>query len=286
MGYLADNTSLHYGLDMLGRVQPSWYQCASWVWIAELMRRHPGEIEVFEGVYPAGGTVWFLCRAKSDRERYDPFREVICRINEAGHVDQKHSHQGRGCPVEDGLSAGDDSRFNNLEILFSRTRRAMIRELEECMGLGAVRSTPSTLASTIGPRLIASALSLFLHTKTPLEVRGALYDGVHPLGELTAFPQLTHLSVPDAQFKETVRDLGYSDEAHKQLATLFFLNDIRTGSAEVEEEWAPVAAIDIARGTMFLARSSLNMMQEYVRWEKDIDQMAFHLVTQARRERN
>jgi len=108
------------------------------------MGRHPRGIELFESIYPTWNVALHLCPVKSNRGRCERFSDMTYRSNESGHVDLRHGCEGGRCPHRRWGEQKPDLRFNNLEILFSHTRRAMIPKLEECIGVGAVRSTPST----------------------------------------------------------------------------------------------------------------------------------------------
>jgi len=70
----------------------------------------------------------------------------------------------------------------------------MVQDMEACLGFTPSKETPSTVKSTIGWRVIASALGLTLTTRTPMMVSSLLYDGVLPLTHwLQLFADIAHL---------------------------------------------------------------------------------------------
>ena len=286
MGFLASEPRLHKQVGSLA-VPQHWYQYASWAWIADLWRRHPGKLGLFEGVYPAGGTVWFVFRPGESWGLDEPPHDIVCRIKEDGHVDNFHSHESGRCPIEEDVPQGADMRFNTLDIMFARKPRKLITELESCVGLGGVAKTPPTIAATIGPRVIASALGLLLHSPVPLRVTGALYDGVFPQNQaIRSFPQLQNFVAPLGEDSGSSGSRTVSAENHEHLKTVFVLEDIVSRSEEKSGAYRPpCAAIDIATGTAFLAQSTVNLMEEFTKRDRNIEDVAFDLVQRGRRER-
>jgi hypothetical protein len=286
MGFLASESRLHKQVGRLP-VPHHWYQYASWAWIADLWRRHPGKLGLFEGVYPAGGTVWFVFRPGEGWGLDSPPSDIVCRIKEDGHVDNFHSHESGRCPIEEDAPEGADNRFNTLDIMFAKKPRKLIVELEACVGLGGVAKTPATVAATIGPRVIASALGLLLHTPAPLRVFGALYDGVFPHNDaLRSFPQLQKFVAPLGEDGGSSGSRTVSAENHPHLHSVFLLEDIFSRSGEKTGAYRPpCVAIDIATGTAFLAHSTVNLMEEFTSRGRNIEDVAFDLVQRGRRER-
>ena len=281
MAYLARYQERNKALSDVGRFPTPFAQAGAWYWISELVRRHPGELHVIEGVYPTGdGTVWYLNRVSPQVDGELSLGQVLCRIYELGHVTQTHFDQAEECPVTEKLLDKDDDRFLTIDGALSPEPRLMVKELEECVGLGAVEHTPSTDSTSIGARVIAEAVRLVALTGDPLRVVAGLFDGVSFQRHLFAeFPLLQSI-VSAVDEIGTTGGRGADQKLFIISAPWFFL--LRSEPSGHEQREKPLAAINLDTGLCVLKGSQVDLMKEFRESDRDLTAVALHLVQRAR----
>lgn len=164
-------------------------QALAWQVAAELTRRHPGNLRVVE-THPGGGQydcVTLLARVEGngDVELQGGWRRML-DLNKATPNDHLTHASWSG-----------DERFNWVDVLLcSDLRTQIIEPLERTEGLRSPASTPSTVASTVGVRLLAAFASRVAFTRKPWvllngyldsdggsEVREDLFAALPTIGE-------------------------------------------------------------------------------------------------------
>ena len=286
MAYISTHRKHHEAVGALPLVPGDWKTYGAWRLMAELARRHPGTMLVVEGEYPAGGTVWFLVERPTQPDEDFRASTNLARLNENGHVDTFHRHDQDRCPIEEGLSETDDPRFWTVESVFSPNVRDMVLDMEACLGLSAPGQTPSTVASTIGWRVIAAALGLALHSQKPLRVSGVLYDAVFPQTDLLAFfSGLAHLQDGVLTESSPTANATIERDASNTMSALFVVQDVHNPQKTAEYSRLPVLAIDIIDGIAYFASSQVDLMAEFTKHNRDIDALAWDLLQRGRAER-
>ena len=286
MAYIATHREHHQAVGELPPLPAHWYTYGAWRLLAELARRQPGLMHVVEGEYPAGGTVWFLVERQTEPTTEIVGSPTLARLNETGHVDTSHPHEKGRCPIEEDLVERDDPRLWTVESIFSPRLREMVTDVEGCFGMTAPPETPSTVASTIGWRVIASALGVTLHTQQPLTVSGLVYDGVSPQAHLLeSFSTLRHLRdgivTPDSYWSNA----EIEPVARGQMAALFALRDAFSPHTQTEEPHEPLLFVDIVQGVAHFRSSTVDLMKEFVAHNRNSDAVAWELIQRARAER-
>jgi hypothetical protein len=283
MAYLAEHRRHHQALGQMPRLPDYWYTYGAWRLMTELARRHPGAMHVVEGYYPAGGTLWFLVKSLKDNTEDTVALETLARLNENGHVDMSHRHDHGRCPIEERVTDLDDPRLWTIESVFSPDLRGMVRDMEACLDLTPPGETPSTVRSTIGWRVITSALGLTLTTKTPMMVSSLLYDGVSPQTHwLQLFADIAHLDKAVLTADSDTSHAEIEPGARKMLSALLVLRNALTPQNNSEESRLPFLAVDIAQGLAHLRHSTVDLMREFTHHNRDVDALAWDLIQKSR----
>jgi hypothetical protein len=242
-------------------------------------------MHVVEGQYPAGGTVWFLVESMKESTTDVVASKTLARLNETGHVDMEHRHEHGRCPMEEDVADLDDPRMWTIDPLFSPNLREMVEDMEACLALTPPKETPSTVKSTIGWRVIAAALGLTLHTKTPMSVSGMLYDGVSPQTHwLRLFTDIAHLE------KGVVKKGSYSSsadiepEAQKKMSALMVLWNFPKPQEKLDESQRAVMVVDIVQGLVHFRNYTVDLMKEFTHHNRDVDALAWDLIQRGRAE--
>lgn len=286
MSYISTHRDHHRAVGALPVVPGYWNTFGAWRLMAELARRHPGTMHVVEGEYPAGGTVWFLVERPTQPDEDFRTSPNLARLNEDGHVDTYHRHDEGRCPIEDGLSADDDPRLWTKESVSSPNARDMVLDMESCLALPSPEQTPSTVASTVGSRVIAAALGLSLHTQRPLTVSGVLYDAVSPRTDLLElFSGLAHLIDGVLKPASYTENATIESDARNTMSALFVVHGVRNPKISSEDSGAPLVTIDIVHGVAYFASSQVDLMTEFTKHNRDIDALAWDLLQRGRAER-
>ena len=253
--------------------------------MAELARRHPGAMHVVEGHYPAGGTVWFLVEGMKESTEHVFALGNWARLNATGHVDTFHRHEEGRCPLEEGVTDMDDPRLWTIESVFSRDLRGMVQDMEACLGLTPPKETPSTVTSTIGWRVIASALGLTLNAKTPMTVASLLYDGVSLQTHwLQLFADIAHLEKGVLKEGSYTENAEIDPEAQKKMSALLVLGNAQTPHNKSEESRRPILVVDIVQGLAHFRNSTVDLMKEFAHHNRDVDALAWGLIQKGRAE--
>lgn len=285
MAYLAQHLKTHQALDLLGMAHfpDHWNTYGAWRLMAELGRRHPGELNVVEGYYPAGGTVWFLVRNSSRKSSELDTGSVLIRLNETGHVDITHGHRDERCPIFENLPPLEDPRLWTTESIFSPNPRDMVADIERCLNLNSPSKTPSTVDTTVGWRVIAAALGATMLTKTPISVSGVLYDGVSPRTDLLRlFAGIAHLErgvLTEGSFNSNAE---IEPEARDHMATLFALEDAQLPNRKEDVAGRALCVIDLASGVAHFRDETLDLMNEFRALGRDIDNLAWAMIRRGR----
>jgi hypothetical protein len=285
MAYLAKHRDHHQAIGEIWRLPDYWYTYGAWRLMAELARRHPGAMHVVEGEYPAGGTVWFLVESMKESTKEIFLLRNFAGLNEIGHVDMNHRHEQGRCPVEEGATDLDDPRFWTIESVFSRDLRGMVHDMEACLKLTPPKETPSTVKSTIGWRVIASALGLTLHTRTPMMVSSILYDGVLPeMHWLQLFTAIAALEKRVLKQGTYTADAEIELEAKKKMSALLVLQNAPKPKQNLKESQRAVLVIDIVQGLAHFRNSTVDLMKEFSKHNRDVDALAWDLIQKGRAE--
>lgn len=285
MAYLAQHLKTHQALDLLGMAHfpDHWNTYGAWRLMAELSRRHPGELNVVEGYYPAGGTLWFLVRDSSGKPSEHDTDSVLLRLNETGHVEITHGHRDERCPIFEDLPPLEDPRLWTTESIFSPNLRDMVADIERCLNLKSPSKTPSTVDSTVGWRVIAAALGATVLTKSPMSVSGVLYDGVSPRTDLIRlFAGIAHLErgvVKEGSFHSNAE---IEPDARNHMATLFALEDSQVPNHEEDVGARTLCVIDLASGVAHFRDDTLDLMNEFRTHGRDIDNLAWEIIRKGR----
>jgi hypothetical protein len=285
MTYLAKYRDHHQAIGQIPRLPGYWYTCAAWRLMAELARRHPGLMHVVEGHYPAGGTVWFLVESMKESTEVVAALPKWARLNETGHLETFHRHDKGRCPIEDAVDDIDDPRMWTIDPLFSPNLREMVEDMEACLALTPPRETPSTVKSTIGWRVIASALGLTLHTKTPMSVSGMLYDGVSPQTHwLRLFTDIADLEKGLAKEGSYTSNAEIEPEELKKMSALLVLRNLPKPQEKLDESQRAVLVVDIVQGLVHFRNSTVDLMKEFTHHNRDVDALAWDLLQKGRAE--
>lgn len=272
MTYINEHKALHK-LAEKATLSHSWRDTSSWGLISELVRRQPENetFLIYECPYVAGipHTVWYL-NAPSPQSSQG---ETKIRINNFGHVHiNEHGAAGHRCPINEYMDTRNDSILHALDFILSPNPKQLTLEVEGCYRKGAIlpHQAPATRSNTIGGRVIATSLALFLHTKSPLRVTGYLYDGNDPRTDLVEYfpPLLKEIAenAPDLDQVFFIRE--HAPERH----------DDRSG-----EPGIPIVAIDLKTGMAFTKSTELDLLTAYQGSGRNIESLSFQLVLGARK---
>lgn len=275
MAYLARHLKTHQALDLMGMAHfpDHWNTCGAWRLMAELVRRHPGELNVVEGYYPAGGTVWFLVRTSPSESA------TLLRLNETGHIDITHGHRDDRCPIIEDLPHLEDPRLWTTESIFSPNLREMVADIERCLNLTSPSETPSTVHTSVGWRVIAAALGATMLTKNPMSVSGVLYDAVSPRTDLIRlFAGLAHLEEGVLREGSFHANTEVEPGAREQMASLFALEDAQRPHQEDDVAGRALCVIDLSTGITYFRDHTLDLMNEYRARGRDIDNTAWEII--------
>jgi hypothetical protein len=252
-----------------------WPQYGAWLVLAELARRHPGRFSVIEGNYPAGGTVWFFLENSGD-DASVLARRQIGTFNENGHIDIAHSHPEGRCPISEGVPEGSDQRLLTVAPVVLPGLREIVRDIEECGGIGHPHETPSSVNESIGWRAVSTILGLFLHSTHHLEVNGVLWDGVSPSRlVLENFPALSALTAGVVKWPTSTANAKIEPETAARLSHLVSISETRA-TGEGGPAPFPLLVVDLQRGVAHTRRTSIDLMEEYRIRSRSIESMAFH----------
>ena len=285
MAYLAQHLKTHQALDLLGiaHFPDHWNTYGAWRLMAELSRRHPGELNVVEGYYPAGGTVWFLVRDSSGKSSEHDTDSVLIRLNETGHVEITHGHRDERCPIFEDLPPLKDPRLWTTESIFSPNLRDMVADIERCLNLNRPSKSPSTVNTTVGWRVIAAALGATMLTRSPMSVSGVLYDGVSPRTDLIRlFSGTAHLERGVLREGSFNSNAEIEPEARDHMATLFVLEDAQLPKQKENAASRALCVIDLATGVAHFRDETVNLMKEFRALGRDIDNLAWEIIRRGR----
>lgn len=285
MAYLAKHLKTHQALDLFGMAHfpDHWNTYGAWRLMTELARRHPGQLNVVEGYYPAGGTLWFLVRDSSKDSAEQDSASVLLRLNETGHVDITHGHRDERCPIFENLPPLEDPRLWTTESIFSPNLRGMVADIERCLNLDSPSKTPSTVNTTVGWRVIDAALGATMLSKSPMSVSGVLYDGVSPRTDLIRlFTGLAHLERGVLREGSFYSNAEIEPGARKQMASLFALEDAPRPHQEEGVDRRALCVIDLSTGTTYFREETLDLMDEFRASGRDVDSVAWEILKRGR----
>ena len=141
-------------------------EAAAWRIAAELVRRHPDDLVVIE-MHPGTGQYdcVAVCRRDYDANTVNYSSLLLMNLMPHGHID-----------VDVHASPGD-TRPNWLDaILSTDIRRDIVIPVEQSRRLRSPKETPSTIASSIGVRLIAEVLTSRAHRGPALTALNGVHD--------------------------------------------------------------------------------------------------------------
>lgn len=238
---------LHDRAELLtGHVSAALIQATAWWIAAELIRRHPQDLTVIE-THPGGGT--YDCLSVYRREPDTPTAVVL--MNQGGSI----THGSW-------FGEGDHDRFQWSEVILTPARRSyVVEQLERIEELSPPASTPATVTTSIGPRVIAAfvartALGRGGHPEAisrmdlPWYAANGFFDtsGYGPAGRrdelFAALP-----AADDHSRRADTRDL-YSEPAFRY----WFV---------VDRHQAPVVAVDITHGMAWSQHDEFDLMAMY-----------------------
>jgi hypothetical protein len=270
MSYIARNLESHEQVRSV-IVPYHWRDFAAWRLIAELSRRMPSELEIIESIYVQGipDTVWYVNRKTSENRDHEP--QPLVLINSNGSVTlPSHVGPGHACEISQGTNL-EDPRLRTLDLLFAPDFKSIVLDVENCTDdSGSLVQSPPTQADTISQRVIASALSMFLHSRKPLRVKGFYFDKYHPRFDLLGF-------FPDLEKQIT------PENARTTFDQIFFLHELGETATYQTEPGEPILALDLKTGTAYSRGEEFNLMKTFVENNRDIEATAFEVVKKARR---
>lgn len=118
----------------------------AWWTVAEVMRRHPDEVQLFETVPIAGGM--YLCLALYQSRDEIPYTGTVVHLNLAGSASHIASHDENPLHI------------NWAEVVLAPDRRnQVIKPIEQALYLDSPDRTPPTERSTIAYRVFASFMA-------------------------------------------------------------------------------------------------------------------------------
>lgn len=257
-----------------------WPQLGAWLIFADLARRNPGRFSVVEGVYPAGGTVWFL-KEKPDLSTPVLAAKTIGTFNENGHIDTIHSHPENRCPIAEDVPERSDQRILTIAPVVMGQLREITLDIERCAGLPQPTTTPPTSSESIGWWVVATVLALYAHSKTRLRVGGVLWDGVSPSQHiLESFPALSHLLSGVENWATPNSNARIEPETALQLSGLMSIHTHSKHQNESSTEES-VLVIDLHTGVAHTKRRKINLMDDYRQRNRNIESVAFHTIETA-----
>lgn len=254
-----------------------WAQFGAWLILSDLARRHPGALSVVEGVYPAGGTVWFLL------ERPAPHTPVLAArkigtLNEMGHLDIVHSHRDSLCPISEGTPEGSDQRILTIAPVVMGDLRQITYDIERCAGLPQPSTTPPTSTESIGWWVVATVMGLYMHSRTRLQVGGVLWDGVSPSRQtLESFPALSHLIAGVTRWGTATENAEIDQETGAELLGLVSISVLgkRDGESSIR---GPVLVVDLHTGVSHTKKRTIDLMNDYRSRNRNIESVSFHTI--------
>lgn len=141
----------------------------AWWIAAELIRRHPDDLQVIE-THPGGGM--YDCLSLYRPSMGD--EGLVAHLNLVGSITHG-SFFGAGAEAERPQVA--DARFNWLEVLAADERRAyVVEQLEGAQGLSSPKTSPPTTTRSIGPRVISRFAALAALSTRTWHIRNAVFD--------------------------------------------------------------------------------------------------------------
>lgn len=242
-----------------------WRDYSAWRLISELSRRHPGRFHVTECPYNEGipTPVWYL--TEDDGSAYG-LKKVLIN-SDASVTIWDHNP---ACPKGDDMF---DHRFATLDIMFAQDLNKYVRDVEACMGIESPKHAKPTSLETIGARVIAEALGIFMNTKTHLRVEGFLFDGSEARPHLLkSFRQLHEIAKLPPQ------------ERDERLAELFVIHESRDKTMNQSDLDRPLLAVDLKTGKAYSWNREFELLDFYLYAGRDITAAAFELVREARAE--
>ncbi len=228
-------------------------------WIgSELMRRHPGELFLRR----TGSEFQYNVLAVTRR-----MAGVPGRSREVGAMNrQPGSHLTTGTWFDNSSST---KRFNWLEILASPDRfKYVVEQLEKEAGLRSPTSAPATVASSVGPRLIAGFLVRTIFTRKKWVALAGLEDS--GMGEAWTHDTLFQNFPGTEQLIPSPSPNAYVEGDYR----FWFLCPTEPGKHEQESSAKdPTVAIDIDHGLLWTQKtpSPVNLIDAYNKAGRSMD---------------
>lgn len=223
----------------------------AWQIASELVRRHPGELQVIE-THPAGGM--YDCISVFRRNPRDGQDNLILHMNREMAV----THLTHGT----WFGSGGSVRFTWLEALCHEDRRAyVIEQLERTEGLGSPPITPEATHSTIGPRVIAACTARAAFGRKPWDWRNGMNDsaGMDGVGVNDAYFE----AVPAAARSAVPQEGDMLGQPAYRF--WFLLEPHKGGDPEVR------MAIDTVRGLAYVGQHEHDLLELYQHHGRRLD---------------
>jgi len=222
----------------------------AWWIAAEMIRRHPEELRVIES-HPGGGQ--YDCLSLYRRGSEDA---LVAHLNLEGHITPVSWFAEPGDPGNSGVA---DARLNWLEVLAAEDRRRYVIEaLEGACGLASPHRTPSTVTTSIGPRLIARFASTAAFTSRTWHIRNAVHDSSGLTSGVNAWAR----DIAGPGFEPSKSDL-LGDPHYRYWFVL-------------DSECAAAAVVDVDRGVSWRRDRpavAYELMELYARYRSRIDRV-------------
>jgi len=223
----------------------------AWWVAAELLRRHPGALQVIE-THPGGGQ--YNCVSVYRSPLSSPSSALVdMNVDPGTHLTHASWFDRMG------------ERFNWLEVLLAADRREyVVEQLERVEGLTVPPRTPSTTEQSIGALVIASFLERSILGPSHWTAANAVGDG-----EYGANPR-TDLLEALPELREEY-GAAASEPGIESLYGVWFVGSASGGGPFAMDQ--PAFAVDLAGGRLWKpgGGSSIDLMAKYQSVDRSLD---------------